>query len=157
MSVEGVGFKVSHAHTHSLTSSTQSKDESLTCRRASNASCRMVHGLRFLVQAVDHPGDNPGANLQPISHKRYLLEVPFVRKVPKETSHFPLGCLQCGGRELEVPKSFEHVLQRLVSYCRTTSASTAPCTSRRRCCLTHCAGYCAPCLMQDGLGLRVSG
>jgi len=34
-------------------------------------------------------------------------------------------------------------LQRLVFYCRTTSASTAPCTSRRMCCPTHCASYCA--------------
>ena len=33
----------------------------------------------------------------------------------------------------------------LVLYCRTTSASTASCTSKRMCCLTHCAGYCAPC------------
>ena len=30
-------------------------------------------------------------------------------------------------------------------YCRTTSASTAPCTSRRICCPTHCASQCAPC------------
>ena len=36
-------------------------------------------------------------------------------------------------------------VQKLVSYCRTTSASTAPCTSRRMCCPTHCARYCAPC------------
>ena len=35
--------------------------------------------------------------------------------------------------------------ERLVCYCRTTSASTAPCTSRRTCCPTHCASYCAPC------------
>ena len=35
--------------------------------------------------------------------------------------------------------------EKLVFYCRTTSASTAPCTSRRRCCLTHCASDCAPC------------
>jgi len=34
---------------------------------------------------------------------------------------------------------------RLVVYCRTTSTSTAPCTSRRMCCPTHCARYCAPC------------
>ena len=33
--------------------------------------------------------------------------------------------------------------QRLVLYCRTTSANTAPCTSRRVCCPTHCASYCA--------------
>ena len=35
--------------------------------------------------------------------------------------------------------------KRLVFDCRTTSASTAPCTSRRVCCPTHCASYCAPC------------
>ena len=33
----------------------------------------------------------------------------------------------------------------LVFYCRTTSASTATCTSKRTCCPTHCARYCAPC------------
>jgi len=36
-------------------------------------------------------------------------------------------------------------IERLVFHCRTTSASTAPCTSRRMCCPTHCASYCAPC------------
>ena len=35
--------------------------------------------------------------------------------------------------------------ERLVFYCRTTSASTAPCTSRRMCCPTLCASYYAPC------------
>ena len=34
---------------------------------------------------------------------------------------------------------------RLVCYCRTTSASSAPCTSRRVCGPAHCASYCAPC------------
>ena len=34
--------------------------------------------------------------------------------------------------------------EKLVCYRRTTSASTAPRTSRRMCC-PHCAGYCAPC------------
>ena len=33
---------------------------------------------------------------------------------------------------------------RLVFYCRTTRASTAPCASKRMCCPTHCASYCAP-------------
>ena len=32
----------------------------------------------------------------------------------------------------------------MVLYCQTTSASTAPCTSRRMCCPAHCAIYCAP-------------
>ena len=36
-------------------------------------------------------------------------------------------------------------LQRLVFHYRTTNASTAPCTSRRMCCLMHCASYCALC------------
>jgi len=35
--------------------------------------------------------------------------------------------------------------QRLISYCRTASASTAPCKSRRMCCPTCCANFCAPC------------
>jgi len=35
--------------------------------------------------------------------------------------------------------------ERSVIYCRTTSASTAPCTSRRMCGLTHCASHGAPC------------
>ena len=30
----------------------------------------------------------------------------------------------------------------MVFYCRSTSASTAPCTSRRMCCPAHCASYC---------------
>jgi len=34
---------------------------------------------------------------------------------------------------------------RFVFYCRTTSASIAPGTSRRTCCPTHCASYCALC------------
>jgi hypothetical protein len=32
--------------------------------------------------------------------------------------------------------------ERLVFQFRRTSASTAPCTSRRICCLTHCASHC---------------
>ena len=35
--------------------------------------------------------------------------------------------------------------QTLILYCRTTSASTVPCTSRRTCCPTHGASYCALC------------
>ena len=39
---------------------------------------------------------------------------------------------------------------------RTTSASTAPCTSRRACCPTHCAGDCAPCQQfSDGFNLHL--
>ena len=35
--------------------------------------------------------------------------------------------------------------ERLVFHCRTTSASTAPYTSRMMCCPTHCGNYCASC------------
>ena len=35
--------------------------------------------------------------------------------------------------------------ERLVFYCRTTGAGTAPCTSRRMCCPTYCASCCTPC------------
>ena len=41
-------------------------------------------------------------------------------------------------------QSAQCIPQRLVFHCRTTSASTAPCTSRRMCCTTRCASYCAP-------------
>jgi len=51
-------------------------------------------------------------------------------------------------RRLPNSRTNPHTSQRegLVFYCRTTSASTAPCTSRSMCCPTHCASYCAPCL-----------
>ena len=59
------------------------------------------------------------------------------------------------GQKLQVQEPFLHpppaegselpVLKRLVLYCRTTSASTAPCTPRGMCCPTHCASYCALC------------
>ena len=44
-------------------------------------------------------------------------------------------------RRLPVPS--RAAPERLVFYCRTTSASTAPCTSRRMCCPTYCASCCA--------------
>ena len=49
--------------------------------------------------------------------------------------------------------------ERLVSYCQTASASTAPCTSRRMCCPTHCASYCAPCqpLLDVHVGRQMPG
>ena len=39
--------------------------------------------------------------------------------------------------------ALQNLVETLVLYCRTTSASTAPCTSRRMCCPTH--SYRAPC------------
>ena len=47
-----------------------------------------------------HPAGNPGANLQPISHRCYLWEVAFEWELTTETINLPLGCLQGGaGRE----------------------------------------------------------
>ena len=43
-----------------------------------------------------HPGDNPGANRKPISHRCHLCEVAFVWELTKEAIHWPLGCLQGG-------------------------------------------------------------
>ena len=37
-----------------------------------------------------------------------------------------------------------NLMSRKKENCRTTRASTAPCSSRRMCCPTHCASYCAP-------------
>ena len=54
---------------------------------------------------------------------------------PESRVSYPKGALG--------PRDFS-TLKKLVCYCRTTSASTAPCTSRRMCCPTHCASYCAP-------------
>ena len=39
----------------------------------------------------------------------------------------------------------QHTQERFAFYCRKISASTASCTSRRMCCPTHCASYCASC------------
>jgi len=47
-------------------------------------------------QVAPHPGGNPGANLQSISHRCYLFEVAFARELTKETIGLPLGCLQGG-------------------------------------------------------------
>ena len=43
-----------------------------------------------------HPGGNPGANLQSISHRCYLRKVAFESELTKETIDLPLGCLQGG-------------------------------------------------------------
>ena len=47
-------------------------------------------------QASTHPGGNPWANLQSISHRCYLREVAFEWELTKETIYLPLGCLQDG-------------------------------------------------------------
>ena len=46
--------------------------------------------------ACFHPGGNPGANLESISHRCYLREVAFEWELTEETIYLPLGCLQGG-------------------------------------------------------------
>ena len=48
-------------------------------------------------------------------------------------------------KDLQDLTDFDDGPDRLVFYCRTTSTSTAPCTSRRTCFPTHGASRCAPC------------
>ena len=44
-----------------------------------------------------HPGGNPGANLNSISHTCHLrVRVAFVGELTKETIYLPLGCVQIG-------------------------------------------------------------
>ena len=57
---------------------------------------------------------------------------------PNTVAHQGVAWRSCGG-------GWEALSERLVFHCRTTSASAAPCTSRRMSCLTHCASYGAPC------------
>ena len=49
-----------------------------------------------------HPGGNPGANLEPTSHRCHLFEVAFVWGLTKQIMLWPLGCFQ-GGSELGFP------------------------------------------------------
>ena len=57
---------------------------------------------KVLVQRVDvsrpapHPGGNPGASLESISHICYFREVAFEWELTKETIFLPLRCLQGG-------------------------------------------------------------
>ena len=60
-------------------------------------------------------------------------EIPISPPFPRNTNRTPFAVLRIWFTE------------RLVFYCRTTSATTAPCAPRRICCLTLCASYCAPC------------
>jgi hypothetical protein len=63
---------------------------------------------------------------------RFLMKVrPYALRPLAVCTKFLPTCLSCA--------------ERLVFHCRTTSASIAPCTSRRMCCPTHCARYSAPC------------
>ena len=60
----------------------------------------------------------------------------------------PLGLAYRGTTQKErclSPPTWSLCMQRLVFYCRETSASTASCTSRRMCSPAHCASCCAPC------------
>ena len=106
----------------------------------------------------NHPGGNPWANLKSISHRCHLREVAFVWGLTKETIYLPLGCLQGGPAIEAMPRAVCAAMrtagaassrngriacttctpERLVVYCRTTSASTAPRTPRRTCCPYAC-------------------
>ena len=52
------------------------------------------HPCNELPEILPHPGGNPGANLESISHRCYLREVAFEWDLTKETIYLPLGCLQ---------------------------------------------------------------
>ena len=54
------------------------------------AMCARVKAL------TAHPGGNPGANLESISHRCYIFEEAFVWELTKENIVLPLGCLQGG-------------------------------------------------------------
>ena len=51
-----------------------------------------------------HPGGNPGATLESISHSCHPILVAFVWELTRETIVLPLGCLQ-GGLSLQSPHS----------------------------------------------------
>ena len=68
---------------------------SLTCPRL--CGHRQPQGPARLCNRVEsHPGGNPGANLESISHRCHPILVAFVWELTKETIHLPLGCLQGG-------------------------------------------------------------
>ena len=56
---------------------------------------------RAVIFVSPHPGRNPGANLESISHRCYLFEVAFVCELTKETIHLPLGRRLQGGSAFE--------------------------------------------------------
>ena len=78
---------------------------------------------------LPHPPDARYCSSPRHTHARILSLTTMLKQV----TPFKLG------------KLLFQTLKRLVSHCRTTSARSAPCTSRRVCCLTYCASYCAPC------------
>jgi len=83
-------------------------------------------------------GSEAGSNLRPIDSCITQLEAQGPYRTCNES------------KEEEAQRERE----RLVCYCPKTSASTAPCTSRRMCCPTHCTSYYAPC---QPLGRAFSG
>ena len=52
-----------------------------------------------------HPGGNPGANIESISHRFYFCEVAFEWELTKETIYLPLGCLHGGLRTVHEPEA----------------------------------------------------
>ena len=101
---------------------------------------------------VIHPGDNIRANETSQKWTR--------PGMPPDSGGITRGCPLLGGavcpnvvsrvgyvslKDADRAAGIHRSVERPVVYCRAISASTAPCTSRRMCCLTHCASYCASC------------
>ena len=60
--------------------------------------CRFLRLKETLMDLLltRHPGGNPGADLNLITHKCYFREVAFEWELIKETIFLPLGCIQGG-------------------------------------------------------------
>ena len=56
-----------------------------------------------------HPGGNPGANLEAISHRYFLRQVAFEWELTSKTVYSPLGCLLGGVQICSNFRSFDHV------------------------------------------------
>jgi hypothetical protein len=109
-------------------------------------------------RGTSRPTDDKSAPMAPRTHLRYPHEGPSMARPHAgrptsikltcwvgDTNPPNLGRKKKRAHQIGEAKSIETELERSVFHCRTTSASTAPCTSRRMCCPAHCASYCVPC------------
>jgi len=71
-------------------------------RAATAPWCNTKQGLAKRWKHLVHPGGNPGANLQSISHRCHPILVAFVWDLTEETIDLPLGGLQGGETDLSV-------------------------------------------------------
>ena len=112
--------------------------------------------------AHDAPGRHPQALDGEPRHQSYTIRVIFLIYLygPYNFSWGGVdnaryeGGWTAAAMRLEEPMTPQDAIRRLSMvnptreigiFCRTASASTAPCTSRRMCCPTYCASNCAPC------------